>query len=104
MHEAVRCTSPPMESIFENGDTPLHVAVRVTNHKLILYLLTNGLSPNDRNQKTGDTSMHEAVQCTSQRDRILAIMLKFHGDSQIKNNDGKSALDLALEKGDKDVA
>lgn len=32
------------DTVFENGDLSLHIAVQIDDHKLMLYLLTGGLS------------------------------------------------------------
>jgi len=93
-------------SVFENGDLSLHAAVRVDNIKLMLYLLTEGLSPNCQNQKTGDTPMH--VVCRNQKvsaAKVIAILLKHSADPQIWNNEGHTPLDVAYiqEHPDADV-
>jgi len=86
---------------FANGDTCLHVAVRNRSEKLVLFLLSENLSPNDVNSKTGDTSLHAAVRG---RDlRTVALLCKFGGDANVTNNAHETPLSIASDNGDADI-
>eukprot|EP00486_Rosalina_sp_Unknown_P008283 CAMPEP_0201594162 /NCGR_PEP_ID=MMETSP0190_2-20130828/191558_1 /ASSEMBLY_ACC=CAM_ASM_000263 /TAXON_ID=37353 /ORGANISM="Rosalina sp." /LENGTH=360 /DNA_ID=CAMNT_0048053657 /DNA_START=87 /DNA_END=1166 /DNA_ORIENTATION=+ len=64
-----------LDYTFENGDNALHVAVRNKAYNLILYLITNGISPNEQNDVTLDTPLHTAVAI---RDvNIVALLSKY---------------------------
>merc|ERR1711971_718486 len=86
---------------FENGDSALHVAVRNKKPQLILYLLTNGLSPNARNTKNGDTPLHSAVRAHAVK--VVGILLQYNADTQITNHQRETPLSIASENGDADI-
>eukprot|EP00484_Ammonia_sp_Unknown_P020859 CAMPEP_0197027810 /NCGR_PEP_ID=MMETSP1384-20130603/7683_1 /TAXON_ID=29189 /ORGANISM="Ammonia sp." /LENGTH=465 /DNA_ID=CAMNT_0042456723 /DNA_START=20 /DNA_END=1417 /DNA_ORIENTATION=+ len=86
---------------FDQGDNCLHVAVRGRFYNLILYLLTNGVSPNDTNPSTGDTALHVAVRT---RDvKVVALLCKYDADPSIENNARESPLSIASEFKDDDI-
>jgi len=90
-----------LQTTFENGENCLHVAVRQRSHDLIMYCLTNGLSPNAKNNRTGDTALHTAVR---EHDVKIATLLCKHGAiCQIQNFSKESPLDIARDQDDDDL-
>jgi len=83
------------------GDSTLHVAVRNGDTPLIVYLLTNGLSPNLQNRTNGETALHTAVRT---RDvRVCTILTKYGADAKITNNNYETPMVLASENKDYDI-
>lgn len=80
------------------GDTPLHVAVIFKNFKVAKLLLENNADPNIQN-KLGNTPLHVANMVFSEMDDafkedFIGLLLANRADQGIKNNAGKSSLDL----------
>jgi len=91
-----------LETVFENGDLSLHVAVQIDDHKLMLYLLTGGLSPNRPNLNTGDTPLHYVCRGDKDTAKEVAILLKYGADPEIQNNNGQTPLDIAKARDNPD--
>jgi len=98
------CTEYPHlnlhQTIFEESsyDSALHIAVEIDNHKLMLYLLTAGLSPNVQNG-FAETPLHTACRHSNRGTiKVIAILLKYSADPLIQNCDGESALDVAQSR------
>jgi len=64
-------------------------------------LLAKGADPNARSQ-SGSTPLH-TVGFTGDR-ASLDLLLKHGADPAIRDNDGKSAADIARERGHKEIA
>jgi len=86
---------------FENGDSPLHVAVRNKSYRLILYLLDNDVSPNQQNPKNGETPLHTAARVREVK--CAALLFKYEADVDITNNQHETALTIAAENKDEDI-
>merc|ERR1719361_2037514 len=98
--EAEENKQNPKKSI-NNGDHCLIVAVRNLSYNLIIYLLTNGVSPNLQNQINGETALHTAVRA---RDvRVVAMLSKYGADANITNAEYETPLVLASENNDQDI-
>lgn len=79
----------------------LHAAVAGRNMEAIKTILAAGADPNAQ-QQAGFRPMHEAG---SNANRALAELLLSHGaDPALTSDDGKSAIDLAREKGHAEFA
>merc|ERR1712228_1017507 len=88
------------ERFDNNNDSVLHVAVRNKAYKLIVYLLSQGVSPDLQNEE-GDTSFHIAVR---QRElKIVALLSKENADPNVTNNNSETALMIAMENRDADI-
>lgn len=80
----------------DNGNTPLHVAVRVGDHPAVVsYLLASGAMINDRN-KNGNTPLLLAIDRESVE--ICQLLLQSGADIYTLNNDAVSALAALFQK------
>lgn len=90
-----------LQTRFENGDDCVQIAVRNQSHKLLLFLLEQGVSPNRQNTKTGDTALHTAVQA---RDlKITSLLCRYEADARITNRNMETPLTLAIDSQDHDL-
>ena len=79
----------------------LHAAVAGRNLEIVTAVLDAGADPNAQ-QQAGFRPMHEAG---TNANRKLAELLLAHGaDPSLPNDDGKSAIDLARDKGHAEFA
>ena len=89
----------------QGGFTPLHSAVATdagpVDVEIVRLLLHRGADPNARSQ-SGSTPLH-TVGFTGDR-ASLDLLLEHRGDPAVKNNDGKTAADIARERGHGDIA
>jgi len=95
----------PRPASRNGGFTPLHSAVATDagarDVEIVRMLLDKGADPNAKSQ-SGSTPLH-TVGFTGDR-ASLDLLLKYGADRAIKNNDGKTAHDIATERGNEDVA
>jgi ankyrin repeat protein len=89
----------------QGGFTPLHSAVATdagsVDVEIVRLLLDKGGDPNAQAQ-SGSTPLH-TVGFTGDRES-LDLLLKHGADRAIKNNDGKTAADIARERGHQEIA
>lgn len=82
----------------KQGQTPLHImAAHRSSFDCLQILLANGANPNAQDEN-GNTALHIAAahpQADIRMDVIWNLFLKT--DDTIRNNDGKTAYDLAKE-------
>jgi ankyrin repeat protein len=87
------------------GFTPLHSAVATdagaVDVEIVRMLLDKGAGPNAKSQ-SGSTPLH-TVGFTGDH-ASLDLLLEHGADASIKNNDGKTARDIARERGHHEIA
>lgn len=95
----------PLPASPQGGFTPLHSAVATDaaprDIEIVRMLLDKGANPNARSQ-AGNTPLH-TTGFTGDR-ASLELLLKRGADRSIKNKAGKTAKDIATERGHTDVA
>jgi ankyrin repeat protein len=88
----------------QGGFTPLHSAVATdagaVHVEIVRLLLDKGADPNAKAQ-SGSTPLH-TVAFTGDR-ASLDLLLKRGADRAIRNNDGKTAADIARERGHQEI-
>ncbi|MDH4226389.1 MAG: ankyrin repeat domain-containing protein [Deltaproteobacteria bacterium] len=77
------------------GRTPLHAAVTSGEYKTVKLLASVSGADVNAQDKTGITPLHLAA--LAGRDDMAFILIKRGASVSLKNNDGKSALDIARE-------
>ncbi|HFJ9437813.1 MULTISPECIES: ankyrin repeat domain-containing protein [Bacillus] len=80
----------------ENENTPLQAAIANKQSELVAFLIEKGADINVI-QSGGWTGLHEAALLGSEE--IVMLLLENGANKAIKKNDGKTAYDIALEKG-----
>ncbi|ANP81770.1 hypothetical protein BAQ53_13190 [Bacillus sp. B25(2016b)] len=80
----------------ENENTPLQAAIANKQSELVAFLIEKGSNVNIM-QSGGWTGLHEAALLGNEE--IIMLLLKNGANKMIKKNDGKTAYDIALEKG-----
>ena len=94
----------PSRASLQGGFTPLHSAVATdaasVDVEIVRMLLDKGADPNAKSQ-SGSTPLH-TVAFTGDR-ASLDHLLKHRADPGIKNNEGKTAADVARERGNQEI-
>ncbi|WP_377865398.1 ankyrin repeat domain-containing protein [Bacillus sp. R86525] len=80
----------------ENENTPLQAAIANKQSELVALLIEKGSDVNAV-QSGGWTGLHEAALLGNEE--IIILLLENGANKTIKKNDGKTAYDIALEKG-----
>jgi ankyrin repeat protein len=84
----------------DNGETPLHLAMRYGGYGIKRYLLDRGADINAQDFE-GDTPTHMGLRSARSGGAYFEyaeVLLEYDGiDFTIKNNDGKSPMDLIKE-------
>ena len=95
----------PRAASRQGGFTPLHSAVATdaapTDVELVRRLLDAGANPNARSE-SGGTPLHTTA-FTGDR-TSMELLLECGGDGSIKNEQGKTAADIARERGHSEIA
>ncbi len=77
----------------QDGDTPLHIALKKKHFELAKFLSYNGADPNLPNN-AGDTPLHLAID--KEDSDLVAFLLENGGDVTVRDGKGNSALKRAL--------
>ncbi|MBC6973252.1 ankyrin repeat domain-containing protein [Bacillus sp. Xin] len=80
----------------QNENTPLQAAIANKKIELATFLIEQGADVNAI-QSGGWTGLHEAALLGDEK--IVALLIENGADKSIKKDDGKTAYDIALEKG-----
>lgn len=88
-----------------SGFKPLHIATEFSHENLVRLLVSHGADINGRTN-TGETPLHIAVDIDADSawqnrrepdTEMTQLMLELGIDPNLKNNDGKTALDWAID-------
>ncbi|WP_148115210.1 ankyrin repeat domain-containing protein, partial [Wolbachia pipientis] len=82
----------------KNGDHSIH---NEHNKHMVNFFLEKGVSPNQKKNADESTPLHIAVGIGHQN--ITRLLLYKKADPEIRNKDGKTALDLAKEAGHTEI-
>jgi len=86
------------------GRTPLHTAVAFSNVRCVDIIQGSFPETLDDVCFQGNSALHVAVQLQDWQ-QIVKVLLEFRGiDAELRNNEGKTAQDLAIEMGRSDLA
>ena len=80
---------------------PLHSAASARNLEAAQFLLEHGAPVNAR-QQAGWVPIHAAAQNGDRR--MVELLLQYHADPKLTNDDGKTAAMVAREKGHEQIA
>lgn len=80
------------------GSTPLNDAADIGDAEIVEELISAGCAVNDQSGD-GDTPLITAAWCDHPNPRIVQLLLDAGGDLTIRNKEGKSAIDLARDRG-----
>jgi len=86
--------------INNKGENALMIACKANNKSSVLSLLNHPVPVNNQDQ-LGNTALHYAVACKNPI--IVHHLIEKGANYQLKNEEGKSAYDLATELGDKNI-
>ena len=89
----------------QHGKTPLIIAAEKGHHHIVGYLILNEAELNRRDHK-GNTALITAVSSDAPpevRRAIVQRLLDFGASLHIENDEGKTALEIARERGDTDI-
>jgi uncharacterized protein len=84
------------------GATALHDAALAGERAAAETLLDHGADVNARDSESGETPLHRAASWG--RVEVVELLLARGADPSIKDKKGRTALDLAVENGQQDVA
>jgi hypothetical protein len=110
IHDAIRYEDDPLaEELIsqgldlnlrdENGDTPLHLAVKKNNLKIVQSLLEEGADPNLKDA-LGFTPLHLSTQ--QDFDQISKLLLQSGADVHSESNGGNTPTYFAIQEGNLD--
>ena len=71
--------------------TPLHLAAREAQYEIITILIEEGNADINLQDGFGDSALHLLSQHSSDREEIIAYLLKMGADPTLKNKDDKLA-------------
>lgn len=79
------------------GETPVFNAVRNGDIGMMRLLYNNSANLMDIN-RDGDNLIHHAIKYSSNKDEMVAFLIKYGVPLNKKNKDGKYPIDIAMEK------
>jgi ankyrin repeat protein len=77
--------------------TPLHYAFKNKHYELAELLIEHGVDVNLSVNERGDTALHSAVRNSNLR--IVELIMAKGADVAVRNDDGQTALDIAMDRG-----
>ena len=80
----------------EYGETPLHYAAFSANPKVVSVLLKAGAQVDAKSTSTGGTALHSAAGF-NENPEVISLLLRAGADPDLRDDDGKTALDYARE-------
>ncbi|RTL06617.1 ankyrin repeat domain-containing protein [Candidatus Dependentiae bacterium] len=82
-------------------ETPLNAAIRLQEEELVKLLLEHKADVNVANKKDGKTALHQAVEIhmndNTRKKAILDLILEKNPNLALTNNDGDTALIIAIK-------
>jgi ankyrin repeat protein len=90
-----------VNAINDIGFTPLHIAVVYDRPEIVKLLLKNGANIDAVTKNKENTSLHLAI--TMNNSNMVRILIQKGADVTLKTADGTTPLQLALEKGNRDI-
>ena len=82
-----------LELSYERNSSCLHVATKYSRHKVLRYLLNQGVSSNLQHPNNGDTALHIAAR--NEDIKAIKILLSYQADTSIINDKGDNVLSIA---------
>jgi len=89
-----------MYEINERGENALIIACKANNYMSVSTLLEYPVPINCQDE-LGNSALHYAVKC--KKPAIIQLLVKKGANTQLKNNEGESAEDIAMKMEDKTV-
>jgi pectate lyase len=80
-----------------SGCTPLHYAFKNKHYELAEFLIEHDVDVNLSVNERGDTALHSAVRSSNLR--IIELIMTKGADVAVRNDDGQTALDIAMDRG-----
>ena len=81
----------------DSGDTPLHIACEFGHPEIARLLVAAGAAIDDQTTDEGFTPLHYA--CYQDQPAVMLFLLQAGADASMRDSDGRTALQLAKEKG-----
>jgi len=89
-----------INEINNKGENALMIACKANNYDSVSSLLNYSIPINNQDE-LGNTALHYAIGCKNPI--IVQELIQKGINDQLKNNEGKTANDLAMELGDKNI-
>lgn len=96
-----------VNKISSDGETALHVAVRYGTADTMVLLIDAGSDVNSKVKTSGDTPLHLTLNNEFNEKNYLSLMqylLSCGAKTGVRNNDGKTALQIAIARNDLNAA
>ncbi|RDY10026.1 Ankyrin-1, partial [Mucuna pruriens] len=87
-----------VDSLTKDGNTALHIAVEEHRRDCVKLLLANGARPDVKNAREGDTPLHVA-SAIGDESMVKLLLEKGGANKDVRNGQGKTAYDVAVENG-----
>lgn len=86
---------------YGTGYSPIIYASRAGHVDIVAHLLSLGANPNRKTKAMGSTALHRAA--FAGHEEIVSLLLQHHADPSMKDCDGLTARDKALEGGHESI-
>ncbi|KAK7315552.1 hypothetical protein VNO77_34104 [Canavalia gladiata] len=87
-----------VDSFTKDGNTALHLAVEERRGDCVRLLLANGARTDVKNAREGDTPLHIA-SAIGDESTVKLLLRKGGANKRVRNGQGKTAYDIAVENG-----